>query len=143
MLSNEMYEYVKQAKANIADMDFGEILRKYLEYRRDDVPYMYRIAFMKVVEAGILIDQTWRGEFCLSFEMPGTRVAMDTLRDNRITIAFNYPVDDGFTITNTVNFDLYRMIQDTERANALRRCIGEFNLMELLKVLNAEDAGNE
>ena len=138
-MSNERYEYVKQAKEKLADMDFGEILRKYLEYRRDDIPVMYRIAFMKVVEAGIFIDRTWRGEFCLSFEMPGTRTTLDTLRSNMITIAFNYPVDEGFTLTNAVNFDLYRMIQDNERADALRRCIGEFNMNGLLRALGGDD----
>lgn len=138
MLSSEMYEAVKMAKAHIADMDLGEILRTYLTYRCDHIPVMYRIAFMKVVESGTFIDQTWGGEFCLSFEMPGTRVALDMLRDNKITIAFNCPVDEGFSITHSVNFDLYRMIQGTERANAMRRCIGEFNMTELLKVLNIE-----
>ena len=141
MLSNEMYEAVKMAKAHIADMDFDEILRKYLEYRCDNVSAMYRIAFMKVVEAGTFIDQTWRGEFCLSFAMPGTRAALDMLRDDKITIMFRYPVDTGFEIEQAICIDLYRMIYGTARIEAVKELIGEFNMTELLKVLTIETDG--
>lgn len=139
MVSNEMYTAIKLAKGKIAEMDFDEILQVYLKFRGVENPDRNETAFMKVVEAGTFIDHTWRGEFCLSFEMPGTITTMNTISDNRITIMFKYPVDDGFEIEQTVNFDLRKMINDVERAEALKKIIGEFNMNGLLRALLGGD----
>lgn len=143
MLSNEMYTAIKLAKEKIAGMDFDEILQVYLKFRGVENPDRNETAFMKVVEAGTFIDHTWRGEFCLTFEMPGTRVTMDMIYDNRISIVFKYPVDDGFEIEQTICIDLYKMIQDTPRAEKLKNIIGEFNMNELLSALLGGDDDDE
>ena len=135
MLTNDMYEAIKLAKEKIAAMNLDEILQAYLRFRGDAEPDRNEIAFMKVVEAGTFIDQTWRGEFCLSFEMPGTKEVMNMIRDNTITIMFKHPVDDEFEIEQTICIDLYKMIQDTPRAEKLKDIIGEFNMDGLLKAL--------
>lgn len=139
MSSNEMYTAIKLAKAKIAEMDFDEILQVYLKFRGVENPDRNTTAFMKVVEAGTFIDHTRRGEFCLSFEMPGTITTMNTISDNRITIMFKYPVDDGFEIEQTICIDLYKMIQDTPRAEKLKDIIGEFNMNGLLRALGGDD----
>ena len=140
MVSNGMYTAIKLAKGKISEMDFDEILQVYLKFRGVENPDQNETAFIKVVEAGTFIDHTWRGEFCLTFEMPGTRVTMDMIYDNRISIVFKYPVDDGFEIEQMVSFDLYKMIQDTPRAEKLKDIIGEFNMNGLL---NAMLGGND
>ena len=141
MVSNEMYTAIKLAKGKIAEMDFDEILQVYLKFRGVENPDRNESAFMKVVEAGTFIDHTWRGEFCLSFEMPGTITTMNTISDNRITIMFKYPVDDGFEIEQAICIDLYKMIQDTPRAEKLKDIIGEFNMNGLLRALGGDDDG--
>lgn len=139
MNSNEMYTAIKLAKSKIAEMDFDEILQVYLKFRGVENPDRNTTAFMKVVEAGTFIDHTRRGEFCLSFEMPGTITVMNTISDNRIVIVFKHPVDDGFEIDQTVNFDLHQMINDVDRAEALKKVIGEFNMNGLFRALLGGD----
>lgn len=139
MLNSEMYEAVKAAKERIQNMDYADILTEYLRHKSEEASEYDSIAFMNVVESGMFIDQTWRGEFCLSFEMPGTRTAMNLISDNRITIMFKHPVDDGFEIDQTVNFDLHRMINDADRADTLKKVIGEFNMKGLLRALLGGD----
>lgn len=139
MLNPEMYEAVKAAKERIQNMDYADILIEYLRHKSEDAPNYDSIAFMNVVESGMFIDQTWRGEFCLSFEMPGTRTAMSMISDNRITIMFKHPVDDRFEIDQTVNFDLRWMINDVDRAEAMKKVIGEFNMNGLLRALLGGD----
>lgn len=136
---NQMYEAVKTAKERIQNMDYADILTEYLRHKSEEAPVYDSIAFMNVVESGMFIDQTRRGEFCLSFEMPGTRTAMNLISDNRITIMFKHPVDDGFEIDQTVNFDLRRMINDVDRADTLKKIIGEFNMNGLLRALLGGD----
>ena len=143
MLNPEMYEAIKAAKERIRDMDFADILTEYLRHKSEDAPNYDSIAFMNVVEAGTFIDQTWRGEFCLSFEMPGTRTAMSLISDNRITILFKHPVDTGFEIDQSVSFDLRRTINDVDRAEALKKIIGEFNMNGLLRALLGGDDDDE
>lgn len=139
MLNPEMYEAVKAAKERIQTMDYADILTEYLRHKSEVAPNYDSIAFMNVVGSGRFIDQTWRGEFCLSFEMPGTRTALNLISGNRITIVFKHPVDDGFEIYQTVNFDLRQMINDVDRAEALKKVIGEFNMNGLLRALLGGD----
>lgn len=139
MVSNGMYTAIKLAKGKISEMDFDEILQVYLKFRGVENPDQNETAFIKVVEAGTFIDHTWRGEFCLSFEMPGTITVMNMISDNRITFVFKHPVDDGFEIEQTVCIDLYKMIQDTPRAEKLKDIIGEFNMNGLLRALGGDD----
>ena len=138
MNSNEMYTAIKLAKSKIAEMDFGEILQVYLKFRGVENPDRNETSFIKVVEAGTFIDHTRRGEFCLSFEMPGTITVMNTISDNRIVIVFKHPVDE-FEIDQTVNFDLHQMINNVDRAEALKKVIGEFNMNGLLRALGGDD----
>lgn len=139
MLNPEMYEAIKAAKERIRDMDYTDILTEYLRHKSEDAPNYDSIAFMNVVGSGTFIDQTWRGEFCLSFEMPSTRTVPNLISGNRITIMFKHLVDSEFEIDQTVSFDLRRMINDVERAEALKKIIGEFNMNGLLRALLGGD----
>lgn len=143
MLNPEMYEAVKAAKERIQDMDFVDILTEYLQHKNEEAPDYAAIAFMNVVEAGTFIGQTWRGEFCLSFEMPGTRTTMSLISDNRITILFKHPVDIGFEIEQAVSFDLRKLINNIYRAEALKTVIGEFNMNGFIKALLGGDDDDE
>lgn len=138
----ELYEEIVKVKDEISNMYFDKILWKYIQCRTKtkNNKSLYDEAFINVVESGYFIDQTWHGEFALMFQMPGTSAAMVHYADGGITMYFTHPVDNEFTVKQTVNFDLVKLLEFKPRGEELKTIIGEWNFNELMKsILNAEE----
>ena len=129
----ELYNEIVKVKDDISNLDFAQILDKYIRVRNKENKSLYDQALINVVESGMFIDQTKHGEFCLMFQLPATSAAMMHYSDGNITMHFNHPVDDEFTIRQTLSFDLDKVLEFKPRAEKLKEIIGEWNFNELMK----------
>lgn len=136
----ELYHEIVKVKEEISNLNFDQILWKYITLRTANDKSLYDQAFINVVESGMFIDQTKHGVFCLMFQLPATSAAMVHYSDGNITMHFNHPVDDAFMIRQTLTFDIVKILEFKPRGEELKRIIGEWNFNELMNsILNAEE----
>lgn len=136
----ELYHEIVKVKEEISNLNFDQILWKYVTSRTANDKSLYDQAFINVVESGMFIDQTKRGVFYLMFQLPATSAAMVHYSDGNITMHFNHPVDDAFTIRQTLAFDIVKVLEFKPRGEELKEIIGEWNFNELMSsILNAEE----
>lgn len=133
----ELYHEIVEVKENISNLDFAQILDKYIRVRNKENKSLYDQAFVNVVESGMFIDQTKHGEFSMSFQMPATSAAMVHYSDGNITMYFNHPVDDAFTIRQTLTFDIVKILEFKPRGEELKKIIDEWNFNELMNSILA------
>ena len=136
----ELYHEIVKVKEEISNLNFDQILWKYVTSRTANDKSLYDQAFINVVESGMFIDQTKRGVFYLMFQLPATSAAMVHYSDGNITMHFNHPVDDAFMIRQTLAFDIVKVLEFKPRGEELKSIIGEWNFNELMNsILNAEE----
>lgn len=136
----ELYHEIVKAKEEISSMNYDQIIWEYIKRRTTDNKSLYDQAFINTVEAGLFVDTTKHGEFSMSFQMPATSAAMVHYSDGNITMHFNHPVDDAFTIRQTLTFDIVKILEFKPRGEELKKIIGEWNFNELMNsILNAEE----
>lgn len=136
----ELYNEIVKVKEDISNLDFAQLLDKYIRVRKKEDRSLHDQALINVVESGMFVDQTKHGEFCLMFQLPATSAAMMHYADGNITMHFNHPVDDAFVIRQTLSFDLNKVLEFKPRAEKLKEIIGEWNFNELMcSILNAEE----
>lgn len=136
----ELYNEIVKVKEDISNMKYDQIIWEYIKRRTTNDKSLYDQAFINTVEAGLFVDQTKHGEFSMSFQMPATSAAMVHYSDGNITMHFNHPVDDAFTIRQTLTFDFVKVLEFKPRGEELKKIIGEWNFNELMNsILNAEE----
>ena len=136
----ELYHEIVKAKEEISSMNYDQIIWEYIKRRTTDNKSLYDQAFINTVEAGLFVDTTKNGEFAMMFQLPATSAAMMHYSDGNITMHFNHPVDDAFTIRQTLTFDIVRVLEFKPRGEELKKIIGEWNFNELMNsILNAEE----
>lgn len=136
----ELYHEIVKAKEEISSMNYDQIIWEYIKRRTTDNKSLYDQAFINTVEAGLFVDQTKRGVFCLMFQLPATSAAMVHYSDGNITMHFNHPVDDAFTIRQTLTFDIVKILEFKPRGEELKKIIGKWNFNELMNsILNVEE----
>ena len=136
----ELYHEIVKAKEEISSMNYDQIIWEYIKRRTTDNKSLYDQAFINTVEAGLFVDQTKHGEFAMMFQLPATSAAMMHYSDGNITMHFNHPVDDAFTIRQTLTFDIVKILEFKPRGEELKKIIGEWNFNELMNsILNVEE----